>query len=116
MLDQRDSRVFRGRMFYINGSNRVVSFKLPEELLDALDRYVGLLGFKNRSDLIRTLLGAFIYVLERAEKYQIVHRGDFELSIEVQTTDGTSIKEIIDLRNQIPYIKNMYEKAINIYH
>ncbi len=111
----KDIRVYRRRMIYINGSNRVVSFKLPEELVLALDRYVELLGFKNRSDLIRTLIVAFIYTMEQAEKRHIISNREMELSIEVKTSNGMGIRETIDIRSRIPFVRGIYEEVIEGY-
>ncbi len=107
----KSARRYRPRTIYLNGNNRVVSFKLPEETIRLLDRYTALLGFRNRSDLIRTILGAFIYTMERIERENIP-LDCVTISIEVRTPNG-GVREVIDMKSSvIPFLKSIYEEVV----
>ena len=90
------------RIIYYNGSNRVVSLKLPEQVIEQIDRYYNLLSFRNRSEFLRMIIGAFLYTLEEIEKISpdFSNKG-VKITI-IASSNGTSVKEVIDLRTSIP--------------
>jgi len=90
------------RIIYYNGSNRVVSLKLPEQVIEQIDRYYNLLSFRNRSEFLRMIIGAFLYTLEEIEKISpdFSNKG-VKITI-IASSNGTSVKEVIDLRTSVP--------------
>lgn len=101
-----DRVVRRSYIIYINGSSRVVSFKLPENALYLLDKYSNILGFKNRSDLLRLLITVFIKSMEMLEREcGTVPRG-IKIGFVVRSSDGTKIKHEIDLE-ALPKMKEI---------
>ncbi len=90
------------RIIYYNGSNRVVSLKLPEQVIEQIDRYYNMLSFRNRSEFLRMIIGAFLYTLEEIEKISpdFSNKG-VKITI-IASSNGTSVKEVIDLRTSVP--------------
>ena len=90
------------RIIYYNGSNRVVSLKLPEQVIEQIDRYSSMLSFRNRSEFLRMIIGAFLYTLEEIEKISpdFSNKG-VKITI-IASSNGTSVKEVIDLRTSVP--------------
>ncbi len=90
------------RIIYYNDSNRVVSLKLPEQLIDQIDRYYNMLSFRNRSEFLRMIICAFLYTLEEIEKMSpdFSNKG-VKITI-IASSDGVSVKEVIDLRTSVP--------------
>ena len=90
------------RIIYYNGSNRVVSLKLPEQVIEQIDRYSSMLSFRNRSEFLRMIIGAFLYTLEEIEKISpdFSNKG-VKITI-IASSNGASVKEVIDLRTSVP--------------
>ena len=99
------------RIIYYNGSNRVVSLKLPEQVIEQIDRYYNMLSFRNRSEFLRMIIGAFLYTLEEIEKISpdFSNKG-VKITI-IASSNGTSVKEVIDLRTSVPqFMYNLFSR------
>ncbi len=121
-MDQRIGIEYNGyrtgirRIIYYNGSNRVVSLKLPEQVVEEIDRYTSLLSFRNRSEFLRMIIGSFLSVLEEIERLsQDFPSKGVKITI-IASTNGTSVKEVIDLRTNIPPFMQGFLSRFEVIH
>ncbi len=89
----------RSYIIYFNGNTRVISFKFPEQLVYEIDKYVVKLGLRNRSDLLRLLLIAFLKNMKIAEKTGLLEGNNSEnikinLTIEFKDYHVTHVIDI----------------------
>ena len=125
MVRERDKKgrsnnrtVRKSYVIYLNGSSRVVSFKLPEYAIYQLDKYSNMLGFKNRSDLLRLLIAAFLKSMEVLEKETSLKPSGVKISFIVESNDGVRVKQEIELGTTMPHIHGLtsfieIEKAVS---
>lgn len=98
---RKDKR--RSYIIYFNGNAHVVSFKFPEQLVYEVDRYVAKIGLRNRSNLLRLLLLAFLKNMKIAEKNGLLEeasRRDIKITLVIEFGDY-QVSQVIDLESFI---------------
>ncbi|WFO75040.1 hypothetical protein J4526_08190 [Desulfurococcaceae archaeon MEX13E-LK6-19] len=90
----------RSYIIYFNGNTRVISFKFPEQLVYEIDKYVVKLGLRNRSDLLRLLLIAFLKNMKIAEKTGLLDENDSGKNIKINLViefGDYHVSQVIDI-------------------
>lgn len=106
----------RSYIIYVDGNKRVISFKFPEQLIYEIDKYVSLLGFKNRSDLLRLLLLIFLDNMRQIEKMNLFKEssGKEDMKIELSIKIGSStVSRSVSILDFITNVNKFIEVASN---
>ncbi len=99
-------------VIFYNGRNKVVSVKMPEHIVEQLDRYANMFAFKNRSDLIRLIINLFLHVLGTSEEIDPdFYEKGITITIEASTEDGLVVRETFDLRAGMPHSSILFSKV-----
>lgn len=114
--DRVYGRSNRSYIIYVDGNKRVISFKFPEQLIYEIDKYVSLLGFKNRSDLLRLLLLIFLDSMRQVEKMNLFEKfmGREDMKIELSIKIGSStISRSVSILDFITNVNKFIEVTSN---
>lgn len=79
----------------VEAPTRVVSIKINEEIVYKLDRYAKILGFRNRSELMRTMIDLFLTTMEELATDPTSLKDGVYVSVSMKTPAGlTSQREV----------------------